>query len=189
MAAGVAPQSSWILSPAAPARICSTTDSGIDALPLPSSPMLTGRVSADWSIRAMFQAPGVHVVPLVPSAGPVPPPKSVVTPLESASSTCCGARKWMWVSMPPAVTIVCSPEITSVPGPMTSAGSTPSCRCGLPALPTPTIRPSRTPMSPLTTPSTGSRTIAPVTTRSSAPDSRVAAGSCAMPSRIALPPP
>ncbi|CAM5638063.1 hypothetical protein SALBM135S_02933 [Streptomyces alboniger] len=44
------------------------------------------------------------VVALLPSAGPVPPPKSVVTPEAGASpSTMVGEMKWMWVSMPPAV--------------------------------------------------------------------------------------
>ena len=47
--------------------------------------------------------PGVQVVALVPAAGPVPPPIIVVTPDISASSICCGQMKWMWVSMPPAV--------------------------------------------------------------------------------------
>ena len=42
------------------------------------------------------QGPGVQVVALVPAAGPVPPPIMVVTPLMSASSTCCGQMKWMW---------------------------------------------------------------------------------------------
>ena len=64
-------------------------------------------------------APGVQVVALVPAAGPVPPPSIVVTPDISASSTCCGQMKWMWVSKPPAVRILPSPAITSVPGPMT----------------------------------------------------------------------
>ena len=49
--------------------------------------------------------------------------------------------------------------MTSVPGPITSCGSTPSIVSGLPALPSPTIRPSLTPMSALTMPSTGSMTI------------------------------
>jgi hypothetical protein len=33
----------------------------------------------------------------------------------SASSICCGQMKWMWVSKPPAVRILPSPAITSVP--------------------------------------------------------------------------
>ena len=55
----------------------------------------------------------------MPVAGPVPPPIIVVMPAASASSICCGQMKWMWLSMPPAVTIMPSPAITSVPGPMT----------------------------------------------------------------------
>ncbi len=137
----------------------------------------------------MCHGPGVQVVPLLPSAGPVPPPIIVVTPLLSASSTCCGARKWTWVSTAPAVATRCSPEITSVPGPITRSGSTPSWVRGLPALPIPTMRPARTPRSPLTTPSTPSSTTTLVITRSSAPDAAVAVGSWAIPSRIALPPP
>ncbi len=35
-------------------------------------------------MRWMFQGPGVQVVPLVPSVGPVPPPIWVVIPFESA---------------------------------------------------------------------------------------------------------
>ena len=65
----------------------------------------------------MFHAPGAHVVALVPVAGPVPPPISVVSPAASASSTSCGQMKWMWLSMPPAVTMRPSPAITSVAAP------------------------------------------------------------------------
>jgi hypothetical protein len=39
----------------------------------------------------MYQGPGVHVVALVPAAGPVPPPIIVVTPDIIASSTCLRA--------------------------------------------------------------------------------------------------
>ena len=67
----------------------------------------------------MCHGPGVQVVAKVPVAGPVPPPSMVVTPESSASSICCGQMKWMWLSMPPAVTIMPSPAMTSVPGPMT----------------------------------------------------------------------
>ena len=59
----------------------------------------------------MCQGPGVQVVAAVPVAGPVPPPIMVVTPEQSASSICCGQMKWMWLSMPPAVTILPSPAI------------------------------------------------------------------------------
>ena len=64
----------------------------------------------------MCQGPGVQVVAKVPCDGPVPPPSIEVTPAISASSTCCGQMKWMWVSKPPAVRILPSPAITSVPG-------------------------------------------------------------------------
>ncbi len=127
------------------------------------------------------------VVALVPSAGPVPPPTSVVSPDASAVSTSCGQMKWTWQSMPPAVRIFPLPEITSVDGPITSAGSTPSIVSGLPALPMPTIRPSRTPTSALTTPQ-WSRITAPVMTRSGAPSARVTAA-WPIDSRITLPPP
>ena len=78
----------------------------------------SGNASAAWIIRAICQGPGVQVVALVPAAGPVPPPSIVVTPDISASSICCGQMKWMWLSKPPAVRILPSPAITSVPGPM-----------------------------------------------------------------------
>ena len=78
IAAGVVPQSSCSLNPAAPARSCSHSASAETVLPLPSSTMFTGHASVAASIRARFHAPGVTVVALVPSAGPVPPPISVV---------------------------------------------------------------------------------------------------------------
>ena len=68
-------------------------------------------------MRWMCQGPGVQVVAKVPVAGPVPPPSIVVTPDMSASSICCGQMKWMCESKPPAVRILPSPAITSVPGP------------------------------------------------------------------------
>ena len=145
--------------------------------------------SAASSIRWMFQGPGVQVQPLVPSVGPVPPPNSVVMPLLSACSACCGEMKCTWVSIAPAVTIVCSPEMISVPAPMIRSGWTSSWIPGLPALPMPAIRPSLTPMSPLMTPSSGSRMIALVMTRSSIPSAETPEGSAAMPSRAVLPPP
>ena len=80
MAAGVVPQSSCNFSPHAPARSCSANGSGVDALPLPRKPMFMGRESTAWSILPMCQGPGVQVVALVPSAGPVPPPNMVVMP-------------------------------------------------------------------------------------------------------------
>ncbi len=136
----------------APAAICSRNGSGAEALPLPRKPRLIGNASAASSIRWMFHAPGVHVVAFVPVAGPVPPPTSVVRPALIASSTSWGQMKWMCVSSPPAVTILPSPAITSVEAPRTMPSVTPAIRSGLPALPTPTIRPSRMPMSAFTMP-------------------------------------
>ena len=121
-------------------------------LPLPRMPTLIGSPSNAWSIRMIFQGPGVQVVAHVPVADPVPPPISVVTPEAIAVSICWGQMKWICVSMPPGVQIRFSPAMTSVPGPITSRGSTPGCVSGLPALPTATIRPWRMPMSPLTMP-------------------------------------
>ncbi len=172
MAAGVVPQSSCSLRPSAPASTCSRSGSGSEALPLPMKPRFIGKASAASSIRAMFHAPGVQVVALVPVAGPVPPPSMVVMPLDSASSICCGAMKWMCESMPPAVRIMPSPAMTSVAAPTIRLGVTPSIVPGLPALPMPTILPSRMPTSALTMPQ-WSRISALVMTRSSAPSARV----------------
>ena len=133
IAAGVVPQSSCSFRPNAPASTCSSSAAGRLALPLPMKPRFIGNASAACSIAWMCHGPGVQVVAKVPVAGPVPPPSIVVTPLASASSICCGQMKWMWVSMPPAVTIMPSPAMISVPGPMTM--STPGCTSGLPALP------------------------------------------------------
>ncbi len=60
--------------------------------------------------------------------------------------------KWIWLSMPPAVMMRPSPAITSVEAPMIMPGVTPAMMSGFPAFPTPTIRPSRTPMSAFTMP-------------------------------------
>ena len=68
---------------------------GREALPLPRNPRLTGNASAACSMRWMFHGPGVHVVALVPVAGPVPPPSMVVMPDINASSICCGQMKWI----------------------------------------------------------------------------------------------
>ena len=133
----------------------------------------------------MFQGPGVQVVAKVPVAGPVPPPIMVVTPLASASSICCGQMKWIWQSMPPAVTILPSQLMISVPGPMMM--STPGCVSGLPALPIATMRPPLRPMSALMMP-VWSKISALVMTQSTAPSARVR-WLWAMPSRMVLPPP
>lgn len=187
MAAGVAPQSSWILNPSAPPRSWEYMASCDIVLPLPSSPMLTGKVSSASNIRARCQGPGVMVVALVPSAGPVPPPTRVVMPLESAWSTRVGEMKWTWASTAPAVSSFPLPAMISVSGPITRSGWTPSMVSGFPALPMPVIRPSRMPMSALTMPQ-WSMTTAPVMTVSGAPSARVVRA-WPIDSRITLPPP
>ena len=69
------PQSSCSLKPPAPAaHLLPQRRRSDTVLPLPSSATLTGSASSASSIRARCQAPGVTVVALVPSAGPVPPP-------------------------------------------------------------------------------------------------------------------
>ena len=148
-------------------------------------PRLTGKASKLWIIRAMCQGPGVQVVALVPADGPVPPPSSEVTPDISASSICCGQMKWMWLSKPPAVRILPSPAITSVPGPTTIV--TPGWMSGLPALPMAAMRPATSPTSAFTIPQ-WSRISALVMTVSTAPSALVRCD-CPMPSRITLPPP
>ena len=150
IAAGVVPQSSCSFIAQAPALIISSSAAGRDALPLQAMPRLTGNASNDWIMRAMCHGPGVQVVAKVPCDGPVPPPSSVVTPDISASSICCGQMKWMWLSKPPAVRILPSPAITSVPGPMMMV--TFGWMSGLPALPIEWILPSLIPTSPFTMP-------------------------------------
>ncbi len=126
-------------------------------------------------------------VAIEPSVGPVPPPATVVVPAASAICSICGPTMWTWVSIVPAVRISPLPAATSVQGPMTRAGSTPPIVSGLPALPMPTMRPSRTPTSALTMPQ-WSRMTAPVITRSGVPSARVAE-LWPIDSRIDLPPP
>jgi hypothetical protein len=126
----------------------------------------------------------VHVVANVPVAGPVPPPIIVVTPDIKASSICCGQMKWMWLSMPPAVTIMPSPAMISVPAPMMMF--TPGWMSGLPAFPIAAMREFLMPMSALTMPqwSTISALVMTVSAQSFA-------GRCdwPWPSRMTLPPP
>ena len=86
MAERVAPQSSWIFSPMAPARIWAFRGPGTAACPLPRRPMFTGASEVASIMRWMCHSPGVMVVALVPSAGPVPPPMKVVVPFDSAVS-------------------------------------------------------------------------------------------------------
>src|ERR1700712_3783376 len=99
MAAGVVPQSSCNLKPAAPARNCSHMASALTVLPLPSRATLSGQWSSASSMRARCQAPGVTVVALLPSAGPVPPATMVVMPPPSASSMICGQIRCTWQSI------------------------------------------------------------------------------------------
>ncbi len=184
IAAGVVPQSSCSFRPMAPASICSTRPRGSLALPLPSRPKFIGSASSASYIRARYHGPGVHVVALVPVAGPVPPPIIVVMPEHNASSTCCGQMKWMCESMPPGVAMSPSPAMISVPGPMTM--STFGWMSGLPALPMPAMRPFFSPMSALTMPqwSTISALVITVSATSAAPR-----WLWPMPSRMTLPPP
>ena len=184
MLAGVVPQSSCSLRPITPAFTCSSSASGRLALPLPRKPMFMGRLSTACSILPMCQGPGVQVVALVPVAGPVPPPSMVVTPLIRASSTCWGQMKWMWGSMPPAVRILPSPAMISVPGPMTMVTS--GWVSGLPALPMAAMRPFWMPTSALTMPHQ-SRMRALVMTVSITSWSQ--RWLWPMPSRMTLPPP
>ena len=187
MAAGVEPQSSWSLKPATPERTCSHNDSADTVFPLPSRATLTGQPSSDSNIRARFHGPGVTVVALVPSAGPVPPPTTVVIPVDKASSRTCGQIRWTWQSTAPAVRIIPLPARISVPGPMARSGCTPSITSGLPALPRAEIRPSLMPRSHFTMPQWSSTT-APVITRSGEPDADVDPP-WPIDSRITLPPP
>ena len=184
MAAGVLPQSSCSFRPMAPARTCSSSGSGRLTLPLPMKPRFIGKASAAASMACKCHGPGVHVVAAVPTAGPVPPPSMVVTPLIRASSICCGQMKWMCVSTPPAVTIRPSPAMISVAPPMASV--TPGWMSGLPALPMPKTRPFFRPMSAFTMPQWSRMTAFVMTVSITS-----AAQRCdwPMPSRMTLPPP
>ena len=103
-------------------------------LPLPSRTTLTGMVSIASCMRARFHAPAVTVVALVPSAGPVPPPMTVVMPDASASSTICGQIRCTWQSMAPAVRIRPLPERISVDGPDHQRGIDAGHRVGVAGL-------------------------------------------------------
>ena len=188
MTAGVAPQSSWILRPIAPALTCSIRGFSSEQFPFPRKPKFIGYSSAALSIISMFHGPGVQVVAFVPSAGPVPPPIMVVTPEYSAQSICCGQMKWICVSIPPAVTIIPSPARASVEAPTVMPGVTPSITLGFPALPIPLILPSLIPISALMIPVL-STIRAFVITRSRSPSALVVLTDCPIPSRIVLPPP
>src|SRR2546426_1054665 len=115
IAAGVVPQSSWSLSPIAPAAICSRRGSGAEALPFPRKPRLTGNASAASSIRWTFHDPDVDVVALVPVAGPAPPPAIIVGPARSPPQTGCGQMEGGCVSSPPPGVIFPSPASPPLP--------------------------------------------------------------------------
>ena len=138
-------------------------------------------------MRRRCQGPGVTVVALVPSAGPVPPPLIVVMPVDKASMVCDGEIMWTCESNPPAVKILPSPLMISVDGPICSCGWTPSLTSELPARPSATIVPSLMPTSAFTIPHQSS-TIAFVMTVSGAPSALVTEP-CSIDSRIDLPPP
>ena len=160
IAAGVVPQSSWSLRPQAPATICSTQRAGPAAVALAEQAPVDRQRLGRLEHAAMFQGPGVQVVAFVPSAGPVPPPISVVMPLRERLPDLLRADH---------VDVACRCRRASRSGarrrsPRCRArspgrGATPSIVSGLPALPMPAIRPSLTPMSALTMPSIGSMTI------------------------------
>ena len=82
-----------------------------------------------------------------PHTGPNSWPMMVVTPEASDASMMRGDSRWTWVSMAPAVAMSPSPLMMVVPVPTTT--STSSCMSGLPARPTPQMRPSRMPMDTL----------------------------------------
>src|SRR5207247_893639 len=65
IAAGVVPQSSWSLSPIAPAAICSRRGSGAEALPFPRKPRLTGNADAAVTDADV----GLHDPPVVHDDG------------------------------------------------------------------------------------------------------------------------
>ncbi len=92
--------------------------------------------------------------------------------------------KWMCESMPPAVTIMPSPAMISVPGPMTIV--TAGWMSGLPALPMPLMRPPLSAMSALTMPQWSMISALVMTVSAQSFDMRC---DCPMPSRITLPPP
>ena len=187
IAAGVLPQSSCTLYAAAPPSACSRSPAALTVLPLPISRRLTGRWSSPRRTDWRCQGPGVTVVAFDPSEGPVPPPPRVVIPAASASWTWLVERKCTCRSTPPAVRMRPSPEMTSVPGPISRSGWTPSAMSGLPLRPRATIRPALMPTSARTMPQWSS-TMALVMTVSRAPSALLRVP-CAIDSRIDLPPP
>ena len=73
----------------------------------------------------------------------MPPPPIVVMPARPGPRAIWLARAGARAGRsPPAVRILPSPEMTSVPGPISRSGCTPSATSGLPARPRATMRPS-----------------------------------------------
>mmetsp|Transcript_23175 Transcript_23175/g.55043 ORF Transcript_23175/g.55043 Transcript_23175/m.55043 type:complete len:234 (-) Transcript_23175:285-986(-) len=186
--AGVVPQSSWSLRPAAPALMTSWSPVGSEVLPFPEKPKFRGNASVACSIIATWLGAGVQVVAFVPVAGPVPPPYIVVSPDATASSICCGHIQCTCMSSPPAVMIMPSPAIASVVTPTTIPSVTPSMMSGFPALPMPAIWLPLMPMSAFTMPSLASTINAFVMTTSKASLAGTPVA-CPMPSRSTFPPP
>ena len=185
----VAPQSSCILNPPAPAASSSTNVSPLLSLALPKNSQLIGNPSIASIIFLMFQGPGVHVVAFVPSAGPVPPPTYVVMPLPMAWYTCCGDIMCTCVSKNPAVAISPSPAVISVELLTTIFSFTLSIVFGFPDFPIPAIIPFLMPMSAFITPNIASNTTTLVITWSRAPSACVVPADKPIPCLALFPPP
>ena len=168
-----------------PVCSCSTIGGARCELPRPRKPKFIGQASAACSILPVLNGPPESMPTVI---GPSEPPIMVVMPLASACSTRPALSKCTWTSIAPGVAIMPSQSRTVVAGRTIRRGSTPSMIAGLPALPMPTIRPSRMPRSPLTMPSTGSITSTLHSRKSRAPSALVMPA-MPMPSRSVLPPP
>ena len=91
MAAGMAPQSSWILRPRQPVSSCSTSEAGLWELPRPRKPKLIGQASAACSILPVLNGPPLSMPTVM---GPSEPPSMVVMPLAMACSHNAAESKW-----------------------------------------------------------------------------------------------
>ena len=117
IAAGVVPQSSCSLSAAgAGLDLLDQRRPAAEALPLPRKPKFIGRPRPPAASGAMFQAPGVQVVALVPVAGPGAAADQRGDAAGERLVDLLRADEVDVASMPPAVTIMPSPAITSVAG-------------------------------------------------------------------------
>ena len=177
-----APMSSCTLKPQAPpSTSASTSGSATEDEPRARNPMLTGH----WSklLNAWRSAHG-ELTP-TPHTGPNSCPRMVVTPDASEASMIRGDSRCTCVSMAPAVAISPSPLMIVVPVPTTT--STSSSVSGLPARPTPLIRPSRMPIDTLPIRRVASMTTTLEITTSHV--SRTAAPFRCRPSRAVLPNP